>query len=247
MNVDRSLQDISHLLQTLLRNSEPSLQQPRGSSASIRSHPTTLGTVTKGYRGDSSFTAHVEQVTHALKDATTNVKFGVPGTGLAETISATQNIQEAANSSISNANGSHSFKIQYPELDGKPLPPPALALKLLRLAQDEKQRFFIDVPVIDEHQLAQVCQKVYFAISDYSLSEWVIANAGLLYLFLGLGPQSRAKVGVDSTDIQTNSGLLSANLDAAIQALRLCQNPSVEACQALALLVSGMPSSVARC
>lgn len=225
VNVDRSLQEIPHLLQTLLRNSEPALQLLKVSpSAPIRSHPSTLDMVFEEYRRDTSFTAHVERVTDALKDATADFKFTISETNFAEAISATQRIQEAANSSTEIAPGasdSRSFKAQYPELESKSLPPLAPVLKLLRLAQNEKQRFFIDIPVVDELQLSQVRQKIYFAISDYSLSEWAIANAGLFYLVVGLDPQYHAQVGVDSTDVQTNSLLLPANLEAAMQQIPL--------------------------
>ncbi|KAE8441043.1 hypothetical protein EG329_006080 [Mollisiaceae sp. DMI_Dod_QoI] len=156
------------------------------------------------------------------------------------TMGATQMIQEAADNeettpSIGDTHSSSS-QVQFPELQGRPLPPLEPVLKLLRLTHTEKQRFFMDAPIIDEHEFSELCQKVYFAINDYSLSAWVIVNTGLFYLLLGLNEHNFTQVGVTSDDIQAYSQLSSANLDAAIQSLRLCQDPSIEGCQALVLL-----------
>lgn len=239
-SVDRSLQEISQALQMLLQNSEQPKESPKGSPAAFIG--SNISGMSEGYRGDSSFKAHVQRATGALRDAAANLEFSVTDPNFSATMSATQMIQEVADSeattpSIGDTHSS-SFQVQFPELEGRSLPPLEPVLKLLRLAQTEKLRFFIDVPVIDEHEFSELCQKVYFAINDYSLSAWAIVNTGLFYLFFDLKEHNYSQVGVTSSDIQANSRLLSANLDAAIQSLRLCQDPSIEGCQALALLVS---------
>lgn len=129
------------------------------------------------------------------------------------------------------------FQVRYPELDGRTLPPLDPVLRLLRLLHTEKQRFFIDVPVVGEQEFEEICQRVYFAVNDYSLSAWIIVNAGLYYLFLNLIPHHYSQIAVTGGDIQEMLRLLSANLDAAIQSIRLCQDPSLQWCQALSLLV----------
>ncbi|KAF4778757.1 C6 transcription factor [Colletotrichum scovillei] len=125
---------------------------------------------------------------------------------------------------------------QHPELEGRSLPSTERILKLLRLCQTEKQRFFIDVPVIDEQEFGEYCQKVCFAITDFSSVDWIIVNAGLFFLLQGLKPHHYAIVGFNELDIEAYSQLLKANLEAAIQSLRLCSDPSIQACQALAVL-----------
>lgn len=122
--------------------------------------------------------------------------------------------------------------------EGRSLAPLEPVLKLLRLAHTEQQRFFIDLPVVDEHEFSELCQKTYFAIGEYSLSAWVIVNTGLFYLYIGLKEHNYSQIGVTFSDIQATSRVLSANLEAPIQSLRLYQDPSIEGCQALALLVS---------
>ncbi|PLB52931.1 hypothetical protein P170DRAFT_472817 [Aspergillus steynii IBT 23096] len=242
-NVNRSLQEVSHGLQKLLRNSEQSKGLPSGSPALlIGNHVSNNPGPSEGYRGDSSFNAHVQRVTEALRDAAANLDFSLTDQSASTTMSATQLIQEAAGGEkTTHSEGSinsSSFKVQYPELEGRSLPPLAPVLKLLRLMQTEKQRFFIDVPVIDEAEFVELCQRVYFAIDDYSLSTWATVNTGLYYLFLALGEHERSQVGMTVNDVQTYSQLLSANLEAAIQSLRLCHEPSMEGCQALALLTA---------
>lgn len=184
-------------------------------------------------------------MTEAMRDAAANLDSSLTDQSVSATISATQLIQEAADSEQTSGEGdvnSVAFKIQYPELEGRSLPPIGPVLKLLRLTQTEKQRFFIDVPVIDEAEFVELSQKVYFAIHDYSLSTWAIVNTGLYYLFLALEEHDRSLVGVTLRDIQAFSQLLSANIEAAIQSFRLCYEPSTEGCQALALLVSNKVS-----
>ncbi|KAH8808824.1 hypothetical protein F5884DRAFT_382762 [Xylogone sp. PMI_703] len=242
-SVKHSLEEVSQALQKLLQNSEQAQESPKGSPAAfISSNPSNISGLPEGYMGDSSFKAHVQRVTHALKDAAADLEFSMTDPNLSADMNATHIVQEASNSeeTTPSTSCSHasSFKIQYPELQGRSLPPQGPVLKLLRLAQTEKQRFFIDVPIIDEHEFGELCQKVYFAFNDYSLSAWVIVNAGLFYLFIGLEEHNLSQVGLTPSDVQANLDLLSTNLEAAIQSLRLAQDPSIEACQALTLLAS---------
>ncbi|KAK1495523.1 hypothetical protein CCUS01_13404 [Colletotrichum cuscutae] len=125
---------------------------------------------------------------------------------------------------------------QHPELEGRSLPSTERVLKLIRLCQTEKQRFFIDVPVIDEQEFGEYCQKVCFAITDFSTVDWIIVNAGLFFLLQGLKRHHYALIDINESDIEAYSQLLKANLEAAIQSLRLCSDPSKQACQALAVL-----------
>ncbi|KAK3935944.1 hypothetical protein QBC46DRAFT_396259 [Diplogelasinospora grovesii] len=244
-NVNRSLQEVSHTLQKLVRLSE----KPRASSADYTttfasgSHPSTISGLSEGYRGDSSFKAHVQHVTDALRDAASDLESSVAGPTLSTTLSAVQTSQDATDSEEAvcslGTTPLSSFNVQHRELAGlKSLPPLDQVLKLLRLAQTEKQRFFMDVPVIDETEFGELCQKVYFAISDYSIWTWTIVNTGLYYLFLDLAEHNYAQVGVACSHVQANTRMLAANIEDVIQSLRLCQDPSVEACQALDLLTT---------
>jgi hypothetical protein len=242
-SVDRSLQEVSQSLQKLLQKSEQSQEYPKSSpGAVISSNVSNKVVMSEGYRGDSSFKAHVQKVTDALRDAATNLEFSMTDPDFDGTISATRIVEEAANkqdltpSTVDST--AASLDVRFPELEGRSLPPIESVLKILRLAQAEKQRFFLDFIFLGESEFGELCQKVYFAINDYSLAAWVTANVGLYYLFFSLPKHHFLQIGVTSSDIETNLLLLSGNLEAALQSWRLCQDPSIESCQALALLVS---------
>jgi hypothetical protein len=244
-SVDRSLQDVLQALQKLLQKSEEPQELSKGSPAtSISGHLSKITGISEGYRGDSSFKAHVQRVTDTLRDAATNLEFNITDPNISSTMSATQMIQEAANSEETSPSmgetpsSSSQTQTQYPELESRSLPPLDTVLRLLRLTKTETQRFFMDVPVVDEHEFGELCQKVYFAINEYSLSAWAIVNTGLYYLFTDLKEDNYSQIGVTSSDIQANSQLLSANIEAAIESLRLYQDPAMEGCQALSLMVS---------
>ncbi|KAI8243177.1 hypothetical protein K4K57_009880 [Colletotrichum sp. SAR 10_99] len=193
--------------------------------------------MSEGYRGDSSFKAHVHKVTDALRDAASTLELTMGDPTFTTT---THMIDETADSEesspLSDGNSPSPFKVQYPELKGRSLPPIGQVLKLLRLAQIEKQRFFVDCSVVDEQEFTSFCQRVYFAVNDYSLLSWIIVNIGLFYMFLNLKQPFHSQIGVSYANIHEYSQQLKDNIEAAMQSLRLCNDPSMEACQALALL-----------
>ncbi|KAK7754301.1 hypothetical protein SLS62_003594 [Diatrype stigma] len=117
-----------------------------------------------------------------------------------------------------------------------PLPPMDVVLRLLRLTKTDKQRFFVDVPLIQEDEFSDMCRDVYFATRPVSLPVWICVNAGLYFLFIDIGRASCARMGVAVEDMRSHVHVLAANAEAALQSLRLCSEPSVASCRALALL-----------
>ncbi|KXH55706.1 hypothetical protein CSAL01_07655 [Colletotrichum salicis] len=239
-SVDRSLKEVSQAVQKLLE-----INQQKSHSSSlvcppsfIGSHSPSISGLSEGYRGDSSFEAHVHRVTDALKNAATDLESTLgDDTALSATV---QMIDQATLSEESSSTQAHrpslSFHAQHPELDSRTLPPIEHVLKLVRLCRTEKQRFFIDVPVIDEKEFGEVCQKVCSAITNFSITDWVIVNAGLFFLLQGLNQHHYSHVGITESVLETYSQLLKVNIEAAIQSLRLCSDPSMQACQALTVL-----------
>ncbi|KAI3536739.1 hypothetical protein CSPX01_10636 [Colletotrichum filicis] len=239
-SVDRSLKEVSQAVQQLLEiNKLKSNSSPLVSPTSfIGNHSPNIPDLSEGYRGESSFKAHVHRVTDALKDAAADLESTL---GDDSALSATvQRINQATGSEESSpahiGNSPLTAQAQHPELEGRSLPSTERVLKLVRLCQTEKQRFFIDVPVIDEQEFGEYCQKVCFAITDFSTVDWIIVNAGLFFLLQGLKRHHYPLIDINESDIEAYSQLLKANLEAAIQSLRLCSDPSIQACQALAVL-----------
>lgn len=233
-NVNRSLKEVSQTLQKLTHSHETALEST--SAAFQGGHvSTTLEISGDGYMGPSSFEAHGPRVTDALRETARDLKIDN-----IERNFPTLKAGDAASgdpSPSSTGAYSSSFRVRYPELEGRSLPPIEPVLKLIRLVQAEKQQFFVDMPIIDEHKFINMCQRVYFAIDDYSLSTWAIVNAGLFSLFFCLKEHHYVGLVVSSSSFQDILALLTENVEAAIRSFRLCQDPSLETCQALAILV----------
>ncbi|MBE3045166.1 hypothetical protein IMZ48_21965 [Candidatus Bathyarchaeota archaeon] len=51
-------------------------------------------------------------------------------------------------------------------------------------------------------------------------------------------PEHHAEINMDSNEVDLITELLAANSQKAVDGFRICSEPSIEACQALALLVS---------
>ncbi|KAH0430787.1 hypothetical protein CcaCcLH18_07567 [Colletotrichum camelliae] len=75
-NVDRSLREVSKAVQKLLEINEkgPGPAPKDSPSSYISSNPSNITVMSEGYRGDSSFKAHVHKVTDALRDAASNLE-----------------------------------------------------------------------------------------------------------------------------------------------------------------------------
>ncbi|KAL0769038.1 hypothetical protein CaCOL14_008346 [Colletotrichum acutatum] len=199
-SVDRSLKEVSQAVQQLLEiNQQKSHSSPLVSPPSfIGNHSPNFPGLSEGYRGDSSFKAHVHRVTDALKDVAADLESTL---GDDSALSATMQMIDQATGSEERSptqTGSSllSVQAQLPELGSRSLPSTDRVLKLVRLCQAEKQRFFIDVPVIDEREFGEFCQKVCFAITDFSTVDWIIVNAGLFFLLQGLKPHHYAIVNI---------------------------------------------------
>ncbi|RYP45117.1 hypothetical protein DL768_008509 [Monosporascus sp. mg162] len=202
----------------------------------------TLSSVHEGYNGDPSFQSHAHRVESALEGTlaaselidveapmtlpTDDVKGLLHSTG---TIIATTSDRVAPG----NLPPPHNL-----ELGDIPLPPIDVVLKLLRLAKADKQRFFVDVPLFQEDEFADMCRGVYFATEPISIWTWICVNVGLYFLFLGVSEVNCKRMGMSIEAMRSHSRVLMTNAETALQSLRLCSEPSAESCRALALLVS---------
>lgn len=248
-SVDRSLQEITGTLKHLLKVSESNTSSAQGfvnvDPASMSRGMTSEGTVAtgEGFKGDSSFQAHVQKVTESLRAAAARLEFGVAEAEFASTGEETT----PCGAKILDPDGPTGSEItmpvrpvatKHPDTQDRKLPPMDSTLKLLRLSKTERQRMFIDVPVIDKIEFTQICQKVYFAVDEYSIWAWVLVNVGLFFLFTDLKNPTLAELRLTMADVEAQSELLVSNIESAIMGIKLVHDPSIMACQALALLVS---------
>lgn len=197
------------------------------------------------YRGESSLDAQVRWATNS-QDPSNNQRLD------ASTIGAPFGIQNILNWQSTSPQGSWSSLThgpapllhEYPRLARCSLPPSDAVLRLLRLAQTEKQRFFVDVDLFDEQHFADMCRSVFFAVNPYSIWLWSSVNIGLFYLFSALKSHRHAEIGLSTQQVDQITESLAVNIQAALGSFQICDDPSLESCQALALSVSTFRSKM---
>lgn len=260
-DVSQQLADVKDMLQTLTadgRSSTLNKQQQqqqqhhatpgsgRGETAAAIPSPSprtlideqvpTLSGVHEGYNGDSSFQSHAHRIEDALETVAVSELLQLaaprqqshPGIFTATVTSATKKTP-----------GSHPRQEDLTSLDNLPLPPTDVVLGLLRLTRTAKQRFFIDFQLLTEDEFADACRDVYFATQPtIPLWSWVTCNVGLYFLFLGLDDESAVRLGTTVDNVRGHCGVLMENAEEAMQSLRMCSEPSLELCRALALLAT---------
>jgi hypothetical protein len=116
------------------------------------------------------------------------------------------------------------------------LPPTNLILKILRLTQVTKQRFFVDIPIIDEDEFANYCNEAYLATAPSSIPAQVIAIVGMYYLIHDLDTNHYGDMELTVALVDSYLHTLRGTVQAAYEELRLCMEMSFEHCQALSLL-----------
>ncbi|KAH9226712.1 hypothetical protein K456DRAFT_1730682 [Colletotrichum gloeosporioides 23] len=92
------------------------------------------------------------------------------------------------------------------------------------------------IHTVEEQERTDLNQRDDSTVKDEYILSWIIVNIGLFYMFLNLKQPFHQQLGVNYANIHEYSQQLRDNIETAMQSLRLCNDPSMEACQALALL-----------
>ncbi|RYP33887.1 hypothetical protein DL767_004514 [Monosporascus sp. MG133] len=212
----------------------------RTQSPMIDEQVPSLSRVHEGSNGDPSFQSHAHRVESALGrtlPASELIDVEVPMTLPPDEAKEPLHSAGTTNSTTSDRAGPGNLPPPHNlELRGMPLPPIDVILKLLRLAKADKQRFFVDVPLFQEVEFADMCRGVYFATEPISIRTWICVNVSLYFLLLGVSEVNCRCMGTSVEAIRSHSRVLMANAETALQSLRLCSEPSAEPCRALALL-----------
>lgn len=228
LDVSQQLRAMSGALQTLVQHSERST--PAGSDLGLCWRPNDFLTnddqeLSQGYRGDSSFDAHVASLTEAMRSEDS------PYHDFRQ-LQILEGPQDRTPTTVP-----HPRRQAGADVEDRRITPLRPISKLLRLLQREKQLFFCELPIIDEQEFADSCRAVCFTTESYPLSTWITVNLGLFYLFHGLQSRHYTEIEVSSEDVDEYLELLSSNADMAAQSLRLCVEPSIKTCSALMMLV----------
>jgi hypothetical protein len=247
-NVNRKLEDLSTALQTLLTQNNK-LSTNTGSvkpanEASEAPHqvpndgfsqPDAEGEVP--YEGESSFVAHSRHITESLGFALASPA----AISSDSTPSLDQNMIQkllqdvaAAQSPAQDPPIQHP-STQYPELANLTLPPTSLVLKLLKHTKTGMSRWFVEFHLMKFEDFSALCQKIYFPTEDYSIYNWIVVNGGLFNLFRDVDGDLHVKLGIDKAEMNRQTELCRKNVDTAVHCLKICIDPSLEACQALSV------------
>jgi hypothetical protein len=239
-NVNRKLEDLSSALQSLLEsnktNNAGQASRPPVSPSQLLegalASPPPEGDVP--YEGDSSFLAHSRQITESLEFALSTPR-STPGDG-SQSIDqkAIQKLlQEVAAAQSPKPAPTQQPFTQYPELATRTLPPMDLILKLLKQAKTGMNRWFLEMQIMKLDDFSTLCQRIYFPTEDYSVYDWINVNGGLFCLFRDVDGDLHEKLGVPRAEMVEHIKLCRNNVDTAIHCLRLCIEPSLDACQSL--------------
>lgn len=109
----------------------------------------------------------------------------------------------------------------------------ALVLKLIKETKGGMQRWFIEFQGVKLDDFTTLCQKIYFPTEEYSIYSWIIVNGGLFNLFRDVDGILPEKLGITRAELTSHIDLCRKNVETAVHCLKLCIEPSLEACHAL--------------
>ncbi|TGJ86624.1 hypothetical protein E0Z10_g2183 [Xylaria hypoxylon] len=242
-DVSRQLADVREMLQTLMSkkdteslasgSQEASLDAPAYTPQSmIDEQVPVLDSVQEGYDGDTSFTSHAHQIKTALEATLLPSELELPSSEPVESQNDQGNDKSTATTKT---------RLLEPNdlgLRNMPLPPNEIVLKLLRLAKTEEQRFFVDLPLYNIDEFITMCRDIYFATEPISIWKWIGVNVGLYSLFMSISKVNCQRLGTTVDIMHEYTKIPRSNAETALQSLRLCSEPSIESCRALAVLAN---------
>ncbi|KAI1152872.1 hypothetical protein F4825DRAFT_417452 [Nemania diffusa] len=242
-DVSRQLTEVREMLQALMSNRDagPSAAPSRDISldaagytpqSMIDEQVPALDSVQEGYHGDTSFTSHAHQIKTTLGATLLPSELEFP---LRTSVENTSTPSANTNTTTTMDPLAKSNEVGLGNIS---LPPNEIVLRLLRLIKTEEQRFFVDLPLFNRDEFTAMCRDIYFATEPISLWTWICVNVGLYNLFAGLSEASCKRLGTTVEGIRVHMRIPRANAEAALRSLRLCSEPSMESCRALAVLAN---------
>jgi hypothetical protein len=253
--VNRQLEDLSAALATLLENSNNNKISSNASPAA-RLLETAASTILDdhtdqhseveaegAFEGESSFVTHSRRITETLGIALSSSSPDYHLDGGANPNSIDQSLIRKLLHDVADVQppahppkSSPQYSLaRYPEVACLKLPPMDVVLRLLRLCRTAQQRFFIDYQLMTFESFSAMCQSVYFPTVDYTVFTWMIVNTGIFQLLRDIDGTWREQLGISLADHKTYAKLCQTNVDTATHSLKLTVDPSLDACQAIAL------------
>ncbi|KAH8883201.1 hypothetical protein GQ53DRAFT_732750 [Thozetella sp. PMI_491] len=241
-------------IEDMLRNINTSLSRgdgqalPQSSTARVFTSPSAAESSTvyeeiassdsdddQAFEGNSSMTAHTVFASEFLEHAVTSTSLGRQ---LSPDIqSALASLQQMVHMQHQKGTSHESrFAHQKPLPKGGikelPLPPSQIVVQLLREIKDvPPMTFALTCAFIAVEDFIECCRKVFFATEDYTLSTFIIVNAGLYYLFQEKAVMNEAL----SAELLRYHYVCRDNLETALANLPLLMPPRMDTIEALML------------
>lgn len=241
-DLSRQLADVKEMLQTLMLNKEAGSQALGSNTVSSDTAHTPLSMIDEqmpvlddvqdGYNGNTSFISHAEEVRTTLGATLVPCEHETAPSAVIES----SNCHENGKGTTSSTN----TYLDPRNLNSStmPLPPSDIVLKFLRLIKTEEQQAFVNLPILTEDEFIEMCRNAYFATEPISIWTWICVNVGLYFLFMTVREPSCKSLGTTVDTMRAHAKIPKSNAERALQSLRLCSEPSLESCRALAVLVS---------
>ncbi|KAJ3578649.1 hypothetical protein NPX13_g1911 [Xylaria arbuscula] len=241
-DLNRQLADVKEMLHSLMLNKESrsqtlGLQTVSSDTAHtpksmIDEQMPVLNNVQDGYNGNTSFISHADEIRTTLGATFAPCELETsPSAALGDS---------RYHENGTDITSSRNSYLEPENLNSvnMPLPPSDIVLKLLRLIKTEEQPAFVNLPILPEDEFIEMCRNVYFATEPISLWTWICVNVGLYFLFTTVSAPSCKSLGITVDELRAHAETPKANAERALQSLRLCSEPSLESCRALAVLAN---------
>ncbi|EXJ56725.1 hypothetical protein A1O7_07069 [Cladophialophora yegresii CBS 114405] len=188
------------------------------------------------YEGDSSFSAHLKDITQVIE---TGLKTSSDADSIADIAAVVATLRSVLNEKPSSFDTSAPLQntvrdvVDYPELKDLTLPPMTTVLSLLRYAKTHPLKYLNDVPNLTLPYLTSLCQKVYFPAEEFTIATFITVHVCLLNLFRELCQSELRDLDLSGAERDRIVAICLKNAEAAIRNLRLYMQPTYENIEAL--------------
>lgn len=189
------------------------------------------------FEGNSSMGAHTVFASEFLESAVQRTSLRDTSPKMEAALSSLRQIVNMQNQfSTTTREIRFPYRKQLPQngLKGLSMPPANVVVSTLRTMKESFQFVFLLITCfISIDEFANMCQKVYFAMEDYSESTFIVVNAGLYYVFCELSHGDEAEE--TRAEYSRYSKLCQSNLETSLAYLNLFQPANIHNIEALLL------------
>ncbi|KAL3420027.1 fungal specific transcription factor domain-containing protein [Phlyctema vagabunda] len=203
----------------------------RQARAQSHSAGTPQSDVTDTYEGDTSFKAHSLHAKSLFEilSSSTSARRSI---ALRDALTSLQNTLkiEADPQPFDNLRFSPEQEVKFTSLADLELPPMQAVVDVIRWFDDRIPRLFLEAPLIEWPDFAEMCRNLWFCTTEYSPGHFVVVNGGLHAVF---SEYSHTLPQDDAITFRRYADMCRLNFELALENFNLCVAPTIETCQAL--------------